>query len=155
MTRKDIDVNRFLRKCHLVAKDIFFCMSKGATLLLQYHSRYRFLIVKLNNPPNFFFNLKIYSVCLCPFIVIWVNNFYNVWHESYSSLQNSTYSDTCLNRTLVKPKTCLNQTDFTITSTKCLCNLNLCKPNTCLNRTNSSVPRGFSLDRFHCICTRH
>jgi hypothetical protein len=25
------------------------------------------------------------------------------------------------------------------------------KPNTCLNWTNSSVPKGFSLDRFYCI----
>ena len=58
------------------------------------------------------------------------------------------YSETCLNRTLIKPKTCLNQTYFTVSSTKCLCNLNLCKPNTCLNWTNSSVPKGFGLDRF-------
>ena len=43
------------------------------------------------------------------------------------------YSEICLNRTLSKPKTCLNQTDCTIPSTKSLCNLNLCKPNTCLN----------------------
>ena len=56
-------------------------------------------------------------------------------------------SETCLNRTLSKSKTCLNQTDFT----KCLCNLNLCKPNTCLNWTNSSVPKGFGLDRSYCI----
>jgi hypothetical protein len=28
--------------------------------------------------------------------------------------------------------------------------LNLCKPNTCLNWTNSSVPKGFGLDRFYC-----
>ena len=48
-----------------------------------------------------------------------------------------------LNQTLSKPKTCLNQTNFTVPSTKCLCNLNLCKPNTCLNRTNSSVPKRF------------
>ena len=61
------------------------------------------------------------------------------------------YSETCLNRTPSKPKTCLNQTDFTVPSTKYLCNLNLCKPNTCLNRTNSSVPKGFGLDRFYCI----
>jgi hypothetical protein len=27
---------------------------------------------------------------------------------------------------------------------------NLCKPNTCLNWTNSSVPKGFGLDRFYC-----
>ena len=60
------------------------------------------------------------------------------------------YSETCVNRTLSKPKTCLNQTDFTVPSTKCLCNLNLCKPNTCLNWTNSSVPKGFCLDRFNC-----
>ena len=43
------------------------------------------------------------------------------------------YSDTCLKRTLSKPKSCLNQTDFTVPYTKCLCNLNLCKPNTGLN----------------------
>jgi hypothetical protein len=34
-------------------------------------------------------------------------------------------------------ETCLNRT--------------LSKPNTCLNWTKSSVPKGFSLDRFHCI----
>jgi hypothetical protein len=28
------------------------------------------------------------------------------------------YSETCLNRTLNKPKTCPNQTDFTVLSTK-------------------------------------
>ena len=44
----------------------------------------------------------------------------------------------------------VNQTDFTVPSTKCLCNLNLCKPNTCLNWTNSSVSKGFGLDRFYC-----
>jgi len=43
------------------------------------------------------------------------------------------HSGTFLNQTLSKPKTWLNQTDFTVASTKCLCNLNLCKPNTCLN----------------------
>ena len=61
------------------------------------------------------------------------------------------YSETCLKRTLSKPKACLNQTDFTVPSTKCLYNLNLCKPNTCLNWTNSSIPKGFGLDRFYCI----
>ena len=50
-----------------------------------------------------------------------------------------------------KPKTCLNQMDFTVPSTKCLCNLNLCKPSTCLNWTNSSVPNGLGLDRFYCV----
>ena len=61
------------------------------------------------------------------------------------------YSETCLNQTLSKPKTCLSQTDLTVPSTECLCNLNLCNPNTCLNWTNSSVPKGFGLDRFYCI----
>ena len=56
-----------------------------------------------------------------------------------------------LNRTLSKPKTCLNQTHFTVPSTKCLCNLNLPKSNTCLNWTNSSVLKGFGLDRFYCV----
>ena len=60
------------------------------------------------------------------------------------------YSETCLNRTLSKLKTCLNQTVFRVPSTKYLFNLNLCKPNTCLNRTNSSFPKGFGLDRFYC-----
>ena len=54
-------------------------------------------------------------------------------------------------QTLRTPNTYLNQTGFTVPSTKCLCNLNLCKPNTCLNWTNSSVPKGFGLDRFYCI----
>jgi hypothetical protein len=54
---------------------------------------------------------------------------------------------------LSQEKTWLNQTDFTVPSTKCLCNLNLCKPNTCLNWTNLSVPKGFGLDMFYCICT--
>jgi hypothetical protein len=63
------------------------------------------------------------------------------------------YSETCLNWTLSKLKTCLNQTDFTVPSTKCLCNLNLCKPNTCLNWTNYPVPKEFGLDRFYCITT--
>jgi hypothetical protein len=43
------------------------------------------------------------------------------------------------------------QTDITIPSTKCLCNLNLCKPNTCLSWTNFSVPKGSGLDRFYYI----
>ena len=60
-----------------------------------------------------------------------------------------------LNRTLSKPKTCLNQTHFTVPSTKCLCNFNLSKPNTCLKWTNSTVPKGFSLDRFHCCIGIH
>ena len=51
---------------------------------------------------------------------------------------------------LFKPKTCLNQTHFTVLSTKCLCNFSLCKPSTCLNWANYSVPKGFGLDRFHC-----
>jgi len=58
------------------------------------------------------------------------------------------YSKTCLNWTLSKLKTCLSQTDFTVPSTKCLCNLNMRKPNNCLNWTNSSVPKGYGLDRF-------
>ena len=56
-----------------------------------------------------------------------------------------------LSWTLSKAKTCLNHTDFTVPSTKCLCNLNLCKKNTCLYWTNTSVPMGFGLDRFYCI----
>ena len=68
-------------------------------------------------------------------------------HESTSF---NMYSERCLNWTLNKPKTCLNQTDFTVPPTKCLCNLNLCKPNTCLNWANSSVPKRFCLDRFYC-----
>jgi hypothetical protein len=60
------------------------------------------------------------------------------------------YSETCLNWTLRKPKTCLNQTNLTVLSTKFLCNLNLCKPNTWLNWTNSTVPKGFGLDRLYC-----
>ena len=51
------------------------------------------------------------------------------------------YSETCLIRTLSKPKTRLNQTDFTVISTKSLCNLNLCKLNICLNLTNSAVSK--------------
>ena len=57
----------------------------------------------------------------------------------------------CLNQTLSKPKTCVIQTDFTVPSTKYLCNLNLCKPNTCLNWTNSSASKGFGIDMFYCI----
>jgi len=60
------------------------------------------------------------------------------------------YSETCLNRTLSKLKTCLNKTDLTVPSTKCLCNMNLCKPNTRLNWINYLVPKGFCLDRFYC-----
>ena len=52
---------------------------------------------------------------------------------------------------LTKLNTSLNQIDFTVPSTKCLCNWNLCKQNTCLNWTNSSVPKEFGLDRFYCI----
>jgi hypothetical protein len=33
---------------------------------------------------------------------------------------------------------------LTVTSTKCLCNLNLCKPNTCLNKIFSSKGVRFS-----------
>ena len=39
------------------------------------------------------------------------------------------YSETCLNRALSKLKTCLNQTDFTVPSAKCLYNFTLCKLN--------------------------
>ena len=39
------------------------------------------------------------------------------------------YSESCLSRTLIKQKTCLNQTHFTVPSNKCLCNLNLPKLN--------------------------
>ena len=60
-----------------------------------------------------------------------------------------------LNRTLSKPKIRLSQTDFTVPSTKCLFNLNLCKPNTCFNLPNSSVTKGFGLDRFYCIMICH
>ena len=52
------------------------------------------------------------------------------------------YSETCLNQTLSKPKTCLSQTDLTVSSTECLCNLNLCKPNTCLNWKIFFSPKG-------------
>ena len=61
------------------------------------------------------------------------------------------YSETCLNRTLSKPKTCIIQTDFTVPSFKCLCNLNLSKPSTFLNWKKYSVPKGFGLDRFYCV----
>ncbi len=61
------------------------------------------------------------------------------------------YSEICLIRTLSKPKICLIQTDFTVPSTKCLCNLNLCKPNTFLNWANYAVTKGFGIDRFYCI----
>jgi hypothetical protein len=73
----------------------------------------------------------------------------NNWFLLYTCTKLKMYS--CLNCTLSKPKTCLNHTDFTVPSTKCLYNLNLCKPNTCLNWTNSSIPKGFGLDRFYCI----
>ena len=76
---------------------------------------------------------------------------YTLYPHYIPHIHITLYSEICLNRTLSKPKTCLNQTDFTAPSTKCLCNLNLCKPNTCLNWTNSSVPEGFCLDRFYCI----
>jgi len=57
------------------------------------------------------------------------------WGLSTISLRSSLaitkhiYSETCLNRTLSKPKTYLSQTHFTDPSTKCLCNLNLSKLN--------------------------
>ena len=73
------------------------------------------------------------------------------WRGVYRNPWLAKMSETCLNQTLSKPKTCLSQTDFTVPSTKSLCNLNLCKPNYCLNWTNSSVPKGFGLDRFYCI----
>ena len=67
--------------------------------------------------------------------------------------QTLSKQKTCLSQTLSKQKACLTQTDFTVSSTKCLCNLNLCKPITFLKWTNSSVQRGFVLDRFYCTCT--
>ena len=73
------------------------------------------------------------------------------WRGVYRNPWLAKMSETCLNQTLSKPKTCLSQTDFTVPSTKSLCNLNLCKPNYCLNWTNSSVPKGFGLYRFDCI----
>ena len=82
-----------------------------------------------------------------------------VW-SSYSRLSlgvldatpcdNYIYNETYLNRTLSKPKTCLNKTHFIVPSTQCLYNLNLSKPNTCLNWTNSSIPNGFGLEMFYC-----
>ena len=56
-------------------------------------------------------------------------------------------------KTLSKPKTCLNQTDFTVTSTKCLCNLNLRKSSTCLNWKKFSVPKGFGFRQV--LCTNY
>jgi hypothetical protein len=70
------------------------------------------------------------SVCFCMFLYVSFNGILQ-WN-------------------LFKPKTCLNQTHFTVLLTKCLCNFSLCKPSTCLNWANYSVPKGFGLDRFHC-----
>ena len=38
--------------------------------------------------------------------------------ESKKDLATSIYSESCLNRILSKPTTCLNQTDFTVLSTE-------------------------------------
>ena len=85
--------------------------------------------------------------------VLWCssNGETNCSDPEYKNIAPFIYSETCLNQTLNKPKTCLNQTDFTVPSTKCLCNLDLCKPNTCVNWTSYSVPKGFGLDRFYCV----
>ena len=58
------------------------------------------------------------------------------------------YSEICLNRTLNKPKFCINQTENEVS----LLIQPAYKPNTCLFRTVLvPSPRQFSLDRFHCI----
>jgi hypothetical protein len=58
-------------------------------------------------------------------------NLFNHYDSESSLFSNNLflalYSETCLNRTLSKPKTCLNWTNY-------------------------SVPKGFCLDRFYCIC---
>ena len=80
------------------------------------------------------YRIQVYDGILYPAVVVLVNIVQ--WNLS--------------KRTLSKPKTCLNQTDFTVPSPKYLCNLNLCKPSTCLNWSNSSVPMGFGYDRSYC-----
>ena len=49
--------------------------------------------------------------------------------SSTIKMTTTIYSETCLNQTLSKLKTCLNQTDFTVLSNKYLCTLNLSKLN--------------------------
>ena len=88
---------------------------------------------------------------------LWNKNIKIQWNclnrtlSKHKTCLNRTLSKhkTCLHRTLSKHKTCLNQTEFIVPTTKCICNLNLCKPNTCLSLRNSSVPKGFGLDRFY------
>ena len=131
-------------------------------MMIKVHSSFdQFLLRFLLHCPNihcwytpspwmwqFIFGVHVHSVSL-------IKNIYSPpmkWNFTMlSKLKVFKYSETCLNPTLSKPKTCLNQADFTVPSTKCLCNLNLCKPSTCLNWTNSSVPKGFGLDRSYCI----
>ena len=69
----------------------------------------------------------------------------------------SVYSKNCLNITLSNPKTWLSQTGFTVPSTEPLVTRKSAKPDRpiCLmfmQFENYSVPKGFGLDRFHCIC---
>ena len=56
------------------------------------------------------------------------------------------YSETCLNRTLNKPKSCMNRTLNKVLMREIFVNL------TCINRTQKLIPRSFSLDKFNCIC---
>ena len=62
-----------------------------------------------------------------------------------SCIEVLKYSETCLNWTLSKSKTCLKHTYFTVPSATCICNLNLCKPNTCLYWTH-----GVRFRRLYC-----
>ena len=77
-------------------------------------------------------------------VVIWYwcePFFFYKWKTKFKSW----YSETCLNRTLNKPKTCLNWTlskpktclNWTLSKPKTCLNLALSKPKTCLNWTLS------------------
>ena len=70
-------------------------------------------------------------------------------------LMKNTYSETCINWTLNKQETCLNQISSEVHSYQFQCILILCKPNTCINQTNSSVRKEFGLDRLHCNWTNY
>ena len=124
-----------------------YCSYLQKFLIVHYYTH--FLLWKMNNhfqvvciQPHHHYQVTSYQVSLFCCNVQSLPHFHwildldiKVWY----------YSEIFLNRTLSKLNTCLNQTDFTVPSTRCLCNLNLCKPSTCLNWTNSSVPKGFGI----------
>ena len=88
-----------------------------------------FISIKHRILATFNINKKFNFDSLCAFKELPINHVYFIpYYDLHASivlcknflanLTQNEYSKTCLNRTLSKPKTCLNQTDFTVLSNK-------------------------------------